>query len=187
MVNLTKKGKILELLLALFLISIGVLIRFLPRPANFAPIAAIALFAGVYLSKKLALVVPILAMIISDYFLGFYQFSLMAFVYLSFLICVFFGFWLKKHKKWYTVLGVTLSGSILFFLLTNFAVWAFTGWYPRDFSGLIQCYLMAIPFFRNTLLGDLFFVTLFFGIFEIAEIFIAKKFRLVPSTNLRIK
>lgn len=183
--NLSKKGKILELLLALFLISIGVLIRFLPRPPNFAPIAAIALFAGVYLSKKLALVVPILAMIISDYFLGFYQFSLMAFVYLSFLICVILGFWLKKHKKWYTVLGVTISGSILFFILTNFAVWAFTGWYAKTFSGFIQCYLMALPFFRNTLLGDLFYVSVFFGSYELAEIFIAKKFKIPEEVKVK--
>lgn len=176
--NISKTGKILEFLVVLFLIFIGAILRLLPHPPNFAPIAAIALFGGVYLSKKMAFILPILAMVISDYFLGFYQFSLMAFVYLSFLICVILGFWLKNHKKWYTIFGTSLSGSILFFLLTNFAVWVFTGWYSKNFSGLVQCYLMAIPFLKNTIFGDLFYVTLFFGIYEVMEVLIARKFKM---------
>jgi len=178
--NISKTGKILEFLVALFLIFIGAILRLLPHPPNFAPISAMALFGGVYFSGILALIFPISAMLISDYFLGFYQFSLMAFVYSGFLISVFLGFWLKKHKKWYTILGASLLSSILFFILTNFAVWAFTNWYSKDLQGFIQCYLMAIPFFKNTILGDLFYVTLFFGIYQLAEVFIAKKFK-VPE------
>lgn len=176
--NISKTGKILELLVALFLIFIGAILRLLPHPPNFAPIAAIALFGGVYLSRKMALILPVFAMLVSDYFLGFYQFSLMAFVYLSFLITVFLGIYLKKNKKWYTVLGTSFFASILFFLLTNFAVWAFTSWYPKSFPGLIECYTMAIPFFKNTLFGDLFYVVLFFGVFELVRILIAKKFQI---------
>ena len=178
--NISKGGKILEFLVALFLIFIGAILRLLPHSPNFAPISAMALFGGVYFSGRLALIFPILAMLISDYFLGFYQFSLMAFVYLGFLISVFIGFWLKRNKKWSKILGASLFSSLLFFLLTNFAVWAFTSWYSKDFSGLIQCYLMAIPFFKNTLFGDLFYVTLFFGIYQLAEVLIAKKFK-VPE------
>lgn len=178
--NISKTGKILEYLMALFLIFLGAILRLLPHPPNLAPIAGIALFGGVYLSKKIALILSILAMLISDYFLGFYQFSLMAFVYLSFLITVFLGIYLKKNKKWYTVLGGALSGSILFFLLTNFAVWTFTGWYQKSFAGLVECYAMAMPFFRNTIAGDLFYVVLFFGAFELVRVLIAKKFQ-VPE------
>jgi len=183
MKNISKAGKILEFLVALFLIFLGAILRLLPHPPNFAPISALALFGGVYFSGVLALIFPILAMLISDYSIGFYQFSLMSFVYLGFIISVFLGFWLKKNKKWYTIFAVSLFSSILFFILTNFAVWAFTDWYPKDFQGFIQCYLMAIPFFKNTVLGDLFYVTLFFGIYQLAEVFIVKKFK-VPEKIL---
>lgn len=183
MEKIPKIEKILEFLTALFIILLGAISRLLPHPPNFAPIATIALFGGTYFSKKLAFILPIFAMVVSDYFLGFYQFSLMVFVYLGFLISIFLGFWLRNHKKWYTVLGASVLSAILFFLLTNFAVWAFTNWYPKDFAGFIQCYLMAIPFLKNTFLGDLFYATLFFGIYEFAEVLIAKKFK-VPEEIL---
>ena len=175
--NISKNGKILEFTIVAAFIFIGVIFRFLPHPPNFAPIAAIALFGGVYFSRKIALILPILAMIISDLFLGFYSWRLMAVVYFSFLICVFLGFNLKNHKKWYTVLEYSLLGSVIFYLLTNFAVWIFTGWYPKNFEGLIQCYVMAIPFLKNTLLGNLFYASLFFGVYEIIGIWLRKKFK----------
>jgi len=180
---LSKKGKILELLIGLIFILIGVGLRLLPHPPNFAPIAAIALFGGVYFSRKIALILPMAAMIISDIFIGYYEFSLMAFVYGSFLLCVVLGFWLKKHKKWYTVGGSAILSAILFFLITNFAVWAFTPWYTKTIFGLIQCYLMALPFFKNTLLGDLFYVTAFFGTYEMVEVWIRKKFRIIETIS----
>jgi len=120
-------------------------------------------------------------MIISDFFIGYYQFSLMAVVYGSFLLCVLLGFWLKKNKKWYTIGGSAILGAVLFFLITNFAVWAFTPWYAKTFSGLIQCYLMALPFFRNTLLGNLFYVSIFFGVYEMVEVWIRKKLRMIGA------
>ena len=179
--EISKKGKILEFSIALIFILIGVGLRLLPHPPNFAPIAAIALFGGVYFSKKLAFILPLAAMAISDKFIGFYEPKLMASVYGSFLLCVLLGFWLKKHKKWYTIGGSAIISSITFFLITNFAVWAFTPWYAKTIFGLIQCYLMAIPFFKNTLLGDLFYVTIFFGNYEAVEIWIRKKFE--TTTN----
>lgn len=175
---ISKKGKILEAIVAIVFVLIGVSLRLLPHPPNFAPIAAIALFGGVYLSKRVAFILPLAAMLISDIFIGFYEIRLMAFVYASFLICVILGLWLKKHKKWPTVLGSSILGAVIFYLLTNFAVWALTPWYPSTFSGLIQSYLMALPFFRNTLLGDLFYVTIFFGTYELVEIWIQRKFKI---------
>ena len=185
--QITKKIQIIEVAIAVLLVLIGVSLRLLPHPPNFVPIIAIALFAGVYLSKRIAFVLPMIAMIISDIFIGYYQFSLMAAVYGSFLICVILGFWLKKHKKWYTIGGSTILGAVLFFLITNFAVWALTPWYAKTFSGLIQCYFMALPFFRNTLLGDLFYVTLFFGAYELIEVLIRKSFRVAKESPQTIK
>jgi hypothetical protein len=121
-------------------------------------------------------------MIISDIFIGYYQFSLMAVVYGSFLLCVLLGFWLKKNKKWYTIGGSAILGAVLFFLITNFAVWALTPWYQKTFFGLFQCYLMALPFFKNTLLGDLFYVTLFFGAYETVKVWIRKRFKIIEIT-----
>ncbi len=169
---LNEKGKILEVAIAILFVLIGVSVRMLPHAPNFVPIAAIALFGGVYLRRKIALILPLAAMIISDIFLGYYEIELMMAVYGSFLICVLLGFWLKNHKKWYTILGSSVAGAVLFFLITNFSVWAFTPWYPKTFFGIIQCYLMALPFFRNTLLGDLFYVAIFFGAYELIKIWI---------------
>ena len=179
--KISKKGKALKLLVALIFILIGITLRLLPHPPNFAPITAIALFGGIYFSKRISLTIPILAMMISDMFLGLYQPILMAFVYGSFLLSVVLGFWLKKHKKWHTVLGTSLLAGLIFFLLTNLAVWIFTPWYAKTLHGLIQCYLVALPFFRMTLLGNLFYVTIFFGAYEIVEIWIKKKFRIIES------
>ena len=184
MKKLTKKGKILELSIALLFILIGISLRLLPHPPNFAPIAALALFGGVYLSRKIAFILPMAAMMISDIFIGYYEFGLMIFVYGSFLLCVILAFWLKKHKKWYTVLGSSLFAALIFFFLTNFAVWIFTPWYAKTFAGLIQCYLIALPFFRNTLLGNLFYVTAFFGAYEIIKVWISKKFRIMELSTI---
>lgn len=164
----TKTEKNLEFLIALLFILVGIIFRLLPHPPNFVPIGAIALFSGVYLSKKRALILPLTTMLISDLLIGLYEPKLMISVYGSFLLYVLLGFWLKKRKKWYTILGGSILGGILFFLITNFAVWIFTPWYQKTLMGLIQCYLMALPFFKTTLSGDLFYAIMFFGAYELA-------------------
>ncbi len=171
------KKQIIEFIIILFFIAIGAGLRLLPHPPNFVPISAIALFGGVYLSKKKALFLPVLAMMISDVFIGSYNTFLMLSVYGSFLIMVFLGFWLKKHKKWYTIGGGAILSAILFFLITNFAVWVLTPWYPKTLFGLIQCYIAAIPFFKNTLLGNLFYAPLFFASYEIVKLWIEEKYK----------
>ena len=172
-----KKEKAIEFIVALVFILAGVILRIVPHAPNFTPIAAMALFGGVYFSKKIALILPLVAMLISDIFIGFYEPKLMFFVYGSFLLCVILGFWLKKRKSWYMIGGSAILSSILFFIITNFAVWAFAPWYAKNLSGIIQCYLMALPFFRNTLLGDLFYVTAFFGAYELIEVYIRDIFK----------
>ena len=162
------------------LVLVGVGTRLLPHPPNFTSIVAIALFGGVYFSKRIAIILPLAAMLIGDIFLGFYEVKLMASVYISFLLCVFIGFWLKKHKKWHTVLGSSLLSSFLFFFLTNFAVWAFTPWYEKSLAGINECYLMSLPFFKHSLMGDLLYVVVFFGTYELIKLWVEKRFR-VPA------
>lgn len=164
--------------MAYLLILIAVVSRLVAHPANFAPIATMALFGGVYLNKKYAIILPLAAMFISDIFIGFYTWQVMASVYLSFALVGLIGLWVRKHKKISTVLGATLAGSVLFYLVTNFAVWAFGTMYSPNLQGLMNSYIAAIPFFRNTLLGDFFYVGLLFGAYELS---LALSARRVPE------
>lgn len=156
------------MILAVLFVLIGVLSRFLPHHPNFAPITAIALFSGVYLEKRYALILPFLAMIISDYFLGFH--STILFVYLSFLVSGLIGLWIRTNKKTSTVIGGSLISSIAFFIITNFGFWAATNMYEKSFEGLMYCYYMGIPFFKGTIMGDLFYTGMFFGGYELVKL-----------------
>ena len=143
-------------------------VRLIPHPPNFAPIAAMALFGGAYFSKKwAAFAIPLAAMFFTDLILGFH--STMWAVYLSFVLIVVLGMVMIKQKKVTNIFLASVSSSVLFFIITNFAVWAAGTFYAKDLSGLAASYIAAIPFFHYTLLGDLFFVTLMFGSFELVK------------------
>lgn len=155
--------------MAYFLILLGALLRVLPHAANFAPIGAIALFGGTYLPKKYALALPLAAMIVSDFFIGFDSLSSRLTIYGSFILIGILGFWIRKHKSAWTVLGGSVLGSVLFYLITNL-VWLYEPtMYPHTLSGQMLSYTNALPFFRNTLLGDLFYVGIFFGAYELVS------------------
>lgn len=159
-------------LLALGLVIFAIAMRFLPHIPNFAPITALAMFAGVYFSGAWAYLLPLTVMIISDIFLGFH--STMIFVYGSLLLTVAIGQFVRSKKNPLTILAGTLAGSIIFFIITNFGVWLTTNWYTPDTAGLIRCYYMAIPFFRNSVTGDIFYATILFGAYELIIVFIKK-------------
>lgn len=144
---------------------------FIHLPPNVAPIAALAMFGGTYLPRRLAFVLPIGAMFISDALIGFYHPGIMASVYMSFLGSMLLGLWIRKRKSLATIAGASLLGSVGFFLVTNAAVWVFGSLYPQTGGGLLAAYMAGLPFFRNTLLGDLGFVGFMFGMFELAVLF----------------
>lgn len=160
---------------AVFLIIIAAVMRvlrhlgFIDLPPNVAPVAALALFGGVYLPKRYAVILPLGAMLVSDIAIGFYTPAVMVSVYASFIACSLIGFLVRKRQNIGTVVGATLFGSIVFYLTTNGAVWLFGAWYPRTIAGLADAYLAGIPFFRNTVLGDLGFVGVMFGAYEVAR------------------
>src|SRR5687767_6865022 len=140
--------------LVLLIILFGIFSRIIPHAPNIAAIGAIMLFGGAYLPKKLFWL-PLLALLITDYFIGFYGID-MLYVYGSYLLVGLIGVWLRSRKKPLIVMGSALGSSVLFFLITNFGVWAPpNNWYPHTLDGLLQSYTLALPFFRNTLLGDL--------------------------------
>ena len=151
-------------------VVISIAARLLPHAPNFTPIAALALFCGVYASKfsKWYLITPLAAMLASDLFVGFYEPKTMAVVYASFFAIGLFGLLVQRYKNAGTIGLATLMGSLLFFLTTNFAVWAFSGMYTANLQGLMLSYSMALPFLKFSLLGDLFYVSVFFGIYEFA-------------------
>lgn len=159
-----------ELILAITLILLGVVFRFLPHPANFAPIAAVALFSGVMLRVRIAWIVPLAAMVVSDAVIGFH--SLILFTWGCFVLTIFIGRQVRRKTNVLTVVGGSLAGSVLFYIVTNAAVWALTPLYEKTPSGLLQSYVMALPFFRNTVLGDLFYTGALFGLYAFATMMV---------------
>ncbi len=155
-------------------IVLAALARLVPHMPNFAPIGAMALFGGAYMNKKWAIILPLSAMFVSDIFIGFDSIPSRIAVYGSFILIGFVGLWLKNHKSFGNIICASLASSIIFFLITNFEVWA-AGAYSRDISGLWQSYLMGIPFFRGTLFGDLFYTGVFFGGYELALRFVKNR------------
>lgn len=150
--------------------------RLVPHPPNFAPIAAMALFAGAHFSdRRIAFLAPVAALLLSDLVLGFY--GLMSIVYACFALIVLIGFSLREKCTPLHVGGAALGSSVLFFIITNFGVWAFGSLYPKTIEGLVTCYIAALPFFHNTLLGDAFYTAVLFGGFALAE-------RKVPAVRL---
>ena len=143
-------------------------VRLIPHPPNFAPIAAMALFGGAYFTKKWAsLIVPLAAMFITDLILGFH--TTMWAVYLSFALIVVIGMLMVKQKKIGNIFFASVSASVLFFILTNFGVWISSPFYAKTGAGLAACYTAAVPFFHQTLLSDLFFVGVMFGLYYLAK------------------
>lgn len=159
-----KNPRALTLITLIFLAALS---RLIPHPWNVAPITAMALFSGSHFRSKVwAFSVPLLAMLMSDAWLGFY--STVWSTYLAFALIVLIGFWIGENRTILRIAVGTLTGSVVFFIVTNLAVWGFSGMYARNTQGLGQCFALAIPFFRNTVLGDMVYSAAMFGSFALA-------------------
>ena len=142
--------------------------RLLPHPPNVTPIAAMALFGGAYFAdRRLAFVVPLAALFLSDLVLGLH--GQMPAVYAGFALVVCIGFALRGKVRALPVAVASLAGSCVFFLVSNFGWWATDPLYPKTLAGLAAGYTAGLPFFRNNLAGDLFYTALLFGIFALAK------------------
>lgn len=154
-------------------ILLAALSRVFPHFNNFTPIAAMALFGGVYFSdKRLAFILPLLAMILSDIILefttgwGFH--NTIVYVYVAFIITSAIGLYVRRNTTVQTVLAASVLSSVLFFIITNFGVWAASGM-AGGATGLGTTYVLGIPFFAPTLLGDVFYNAILFGAFYLAQ------------------
>lgn len=175
------------------IILVATMSRLLPHPANFSPIGGIALFGAAYYSKRYwAYIIPIITMWLSDLilnnvvygvyfdkFVWFYSGSL--FTYGAFALIVLLGSFALKKVRVFSLLISALGASILFFIVSNFGVWLSSGMYPHTWEGLTDCYVAGIPFFKNTILGDLTYSSLLCGLFEISML----KFPILRLTDVQ--
>ena len=148
----------------IFLVS---LTRIFQHTPNFTPILALAIFGGAYLPNRItAISLPIISMFISDLIIGFH--SQIFTVYATIILLSILGHLMKtKNFKNFAITGFT--GSLIFFIITNFSVWLGGSLYPLTIDGIIQCYIMAIPFFHNTLISTILFLTILFFGYTFAE------------------
>ncbi len=145
------------------LILLAVASRLLPHAPNFTPVAAIGLFAGATMGRRASWLVPFAALLASDALIGFYHPVSMFWNYLGFAACLALGSGLlSRSRSLPRLAGATLASSVGFFALSNFGMWA-SGYYPRTLAGLVECYAAGLPFFRNTLASDVFYVAVLFG------------------------
>ena len=140
--------------------------RLIPHPWNFTPILAVGIFSGFYFKNFiLSLFIVILSMFIGDLFLGFH--STMFFTYISLAVAVVIGLFIK-HFKFTEILFSGLVSSVCFFIITNFGTWLTLDMYEKNFSGLLQSYVLAIPFFHNTLISTFLYLIVLKLIFDLA-------------------
>jgi len=150
------------------LVLAGAILRLLPHPPNFEPIGALALLSGAHAEKKhWAFIFPLAAMLLSDVVIGFHDQMLL--VYGSYALIAWMGLALRQRKGALPVAAAAIAASILFFILTNFGVWAFGALYPKTPEGLVACFIAAIPFFANTVAGNFFYSAVLFGGFALLE------------------
>jgi len=158
---------------------LGIVSRIAPHPANMTAVGASALFVSAKYGTKKGLIVMLLTMLIADSIKGLH--SVMWATYGSLFLAVLIGAFIRSRKNPSWIIGGTLLSSVVFFVITNFAVWLAPNFmYERTLAGLINCYTMAIPFFRNSLIGDMIYSSIFFGGFELVRII---KEKLSPSTT----
>jgi len=162
------------------MILLAAMSRLLPHPPNFSPIGGMALFGAAYFAQRyLAFAIPIIAMWISDlvlnnvvygqYFDGFVWFYAGSlFTYGAFALIALLGIFALKKVRVPALIASALGASAIFFIVSNFGVWFSGTMYPKDLSGLIACYAAGLPFFQNTILGDLCYSAVLFGSFELS-------------------
>lgn len=143
-----------QVALLLVLIAIGIGSRFLPHPPSATALTAVLFAGALYLKPRFTIALAVLLLLWSDMTLGSYELPVMASVYGSFLAIAGLGMWCARTKHVGGRVLMLAGSSLLFFLITNAAVWYFTPWYAKDISGLMLSYSLGLPFLKNMLLAD---------------------------------
>ena len=155
-------------MLAFLLLLIGIASRFIIHIPNFTPVVALALFSGVYLPKRYAVLFPLTLMIISDLFIGLHETIL--FTWGSVALISVLGFWTRHHRNPISILSSSLVSAALFFVITNFGTWLMSNLYPLTLDGLKECFILGVPFFRATLLSTIVYSFAIFGLYEFSAV-----------------
>jgi hypothetical protein len=144
------------------LIFIGILSRLVPHLPNMTPVGALAIFSGTQYGFKKAFMITTITMLVTDLVIGLH--GVMWGTYGSLFVAILLSRLIAGHKNIVTIAGVAATSSVVFFIFTNFAVWLLPhSMYPKTAIGLLECYIMALPFFRNSLIGDFFYTAVFFS------------------------
>lgn len=152
-------------LVFLGLVTVIVVSRLTSHVWNFTAVGGVALFSGAYFSKKyMAVLVPFAGLVISDLILGFHD--QMISVYMSYAVIVGLGCALNVKSPRLKTVAFSMTGAILFFLITNFDSWMGSAFYPQNLDGLLESYTLGLPFFRSQIISD---VVSSFLIFECAK------------------
>ncbi|HEY2756460.1 MAG TPA: DUF6580 family putative transport protein [Pseudolabrys sp.] len=162
--NKARADLMMDLLLVAFLIGFDVAARLLPHAYGFMPVAASGLFAArVLRMPALAVIVPIAAMLLSGVALGPDDWRVSLIVYAALAIPALAGMATRRWQGAAPVMATMIGSSLAFFVLSNAAVWAFSGLYPVTQQGLVECFVAALPFLDKTVMGDLFWCAVLFG------------------------
>jgi hypothetical protein len=149
-------------MLALIIISLGILSRLVVHTPNFTPVLSMAFLGGMYLKGRQAVLVPLALMVISDFIIGFYPG--MFFTWGSIVLISLLGLWFKERKSFINVLSGSVFSAVIFFIVTNFSSWLTL--YPHTAEGLRECYILAIPFFRSTFMSTIAYSLVFYAGYE---------------------
>ncbi len=188
-ININNKTILIPVLISLYILLIAG-IKLMPHPDNFTPILGLAIFGGaMFIRKKIFLYITILSLFISDFIFNNYIHpeyfanrsniiivaDYMIWVYLSIFIIIIAASYILKKFSYLKLFFTAIGGALIFFLITNFGSWMSSPeLYSRDFSGLINSYVAGIPFFRSTLISNIIFSFIVFGIYDITIKYVLK-------------
>ena len=153
---------IISPMLALIIISFGILSRIVVHMPNFTPVLSMAFLGGMYLKGRQAVLLPLALMVISDLIIGFYPWMVMTWGCI--ILVSLLGLWFKDRKNVVSILGGSIASAVVFFVVSNFGAWL--SLYPHTTDGLRQCYILAIPFFRSTLVSSVAYSLVFYAGYE---------------------
>ena len=174
----------MDWLLAACLVGLIVAARLIPHAPNFTPVVAAGLFAGVvFRSRAMAVALPVAAMLLSDLVIGAEDWRIRVVIYAALILPALLGIWGQRFRIVVALLPLALTSSLLFFAVSNFAVWMFSGMYTHDVAGLVQCYVLALPFLQNTVMGDVAWTAVLFGSWWLVQFWVPTM-RRAPSAGL---
>jgi len=170
-------------LIFVVLVLTGALSRLVPHGWNFTAMGAVTIVSGLLIKNRtLSITAPLLALLISDVVIGFH--STMIYVYGAYALIVGLGLLFSQDRKFKNIILTSVAASLLFFIISNFGVWAQGVMYPLNISGLMQCFMMGVPFYKNQFLSDLIFTPLlFFSLVKLLNSFTLSTIKSGPVLN----